>query len=71
MASKIIKYNLIGANKANIKTHPQCKVEELGMQVLRFEGVPIAYCVFMEVDEIIDDLPEYIERAIWEFTYDN
>jgi hypothetical protein len=56
-----IRFDLIGAYKAGINTHPQSHVESLGMKVLSFEGVPIADCVIMEVENIVDNLPMYIE----------
>jgi hypothetical protein len=62
----VIKYNLIGAVKANIIVHPQKDVENRGMEVLAYEGIPIADCIFMKVD-IITELPSYIERSNWKF----
>lgn len=61
MEKKTIRYDLIGAHLAGVKEHPQIHVKNLGMNVYAFEGVPIADCVMMEVDNIPDKLPEYIE----------
>ncbi len=63
----VIKYDLIGAIKSGIKEHPQKDVERLGMKVLKYEGVPIADCAMMGVDEIIDNLPDYIEKSNHKF----
>lgn len=60
---KKIKYDLIGAYKAGISEHPQKDVERLGIKVLSYEPAPIADCVMMEVENIPDSLPSYIELS--------
>lgn len=60
---KTIKYDLIGAYLKGIKIHPQEDVENLGMKVLGFEGCPIADCAFMDVDNLPDVLPDYIQLS--------
>jgi len=56
-----IRYDLIGAYNAGVRTHPQKDVESLGCKVFGYEGVPIADCIFMEVDTLPDNLPKWIE----------
>lgn len=60
MKSKI-RYDLIGAAKANVTLHPQNEVERLGMKVESFEGVPIGDCAIMIVANVPDNLPNYID----------
>jgi hypothetical protein len=59
---------LIGAYKSGIKAHPQIDVKSMGMKVIKFEGVPIADCVFMKVDNIPDKLPSYISLSDFKFS---
>lgn len=61
--AQVIKYDLIGANKSGINEHPQLDVQKLGMKVIKFEGVPIADCVMMEVENLPAELPDYIELS--------
>lgn len=56
-----IRYNVTGASKSGVTLHPQEDAKRLGMKVLAFEGVPIADCVFMEVENLPEQLPPYIE----------
>lgn len=65
---KIIKYHLIGAIKAGVNLHPQIDVKGMGMVVSRFEGVPMGDFVIMEVDDLPQELPDYIEEAEWTWT---
>lgn len=67
-----IRYDLIGATfHAKINTHPKDYVLEMGLNVIRYEGVPIADCVFMEVEgELPEVLPNFIKLADWQFTED-
>lgn len=65
---KIIKYHLIGAIKAGVNLHPQIDMKGMEMVVSRFEGVPIWDFVVMEVDDLPQELPDYIEKIdewIW------
>lgn len=65
---QVIRYDLIGAYKAGIKEHPERNVIKLGMNVSKYEGMMIADCVFMEVDKLPDELPDYITLSDWKFT---
>jgi len=56
-----IRFDLITALKQGITDHPQKVVSDLGMIVFALEGVPIADCVIMEVGNVPDQLPSYIE----------
>ena len=58
------RYDLIGAYDAGVKIHPQKDIENLGLKVLSYEGVPIGDCVIMTFDSIITDneLPNYINQ---------
>lgn len=55
-----IRYDLRGAFEADIKEHPQKDVKRLGMKILYYEGIPMADCVIMEVENIPEKLPDYI-----------
>lgn len=59
--NKIIRYSLIGKDKAGVKDHPQDDMEKMGVKVLKYEGVPIGDCVIMEVENLPEKLPDYIE----------
>ena len=65
---QVIRYDLIGAGMAGVETHPQREVERLGMKVYGFEGVPIADCVFMEVENLPEVLPKYIQLSEYKLT---
>lgn len=65
---QVIRYDLIGSGMAGVETHPQKEVERLGMKVYVFEGVPIADCVFMEVENIPETLPNYIQLSEYKLT---
>jgi hypothetical protein len=56
-----LRFDLIAAYKAGYNEHPQKVMGKLGYKVKSFEGVPIADCVFMEVDQVINPLPEFLE----------
>ena len=56
-----IRYSLIGAYFSGVNEHPQKQMEQLGIKVISYEGIPIADCIIMEVENIPDILPEYIE----------
>lgn len=59
----VIKYDLKDAYEAGAKEHPQIEVEKLGMKVIKFEGIEIADCIMMEVENIPEQLPGYIELS--------
>lgn len=61
MTKHKIRYGLIGADQAGVKQHPQLQTQELGMKVLSYEGVPIGDCIIMEVENMPEILPEYID----------
>ena len=55
-----LKYDLQGACEAGHPEHPQTVMEQLGYKVLAFEGHPIFDCVVMEVESIIEPLPNFL-----------
>lgn len=60
----LIRFDMCSALKQGVTDHPQKVVEDLGMIVLSFEGVPIADCAIMDVayyPKQIPTLPSYIE----------
>ena len=59
---KRIKYDLIGAYEYGIYNHPELQVSGLGMDILKYEGHPVGDCVIMEVDKLVENLPDYIEE---------
>ncbi|RTL47240.1 MAG: hypothetical protein EKK39_14825 [Sphingobacteriales bacterium] len=63
---RIIRYDLIGAYKAGVKIHPQRDVERLGMKVICYEGIPIADCIMMKVDDVPKNIPFYIELVAFQ-----
>lgn len=61
LGKKVIEYDLWGADRAGLGgLHPQDHIEALGGIITKFEGHPIADCVFMEVYGLPDKLPDYI-----------
>lgn len=60
---KTIKYCLRTANDelGDETIHPQRQMEKLGCKVLAYEGMPIADCIFMEVDKLPNPMPKYVE----------
>ena len=36
------------------------EVEKLGMKIFRTKAIPMGYCIFMEVDKVADNLPNWI-----------
>ncbi|MDN3621325.1 hypothetical protein QWY81_17795 [Polaribacter undariae] len=64
---KVIRYDLIGSYKKEIKLHPQKQVESLGIEVHRYRGEPIGDCIFMLVSNLPLNLPEYIELSDYKF----
>lgn len=65
--SIVLKYCLRTAYEGGKTDHPQKVMRDLGYIVTRFEGVPIGDCVFMQVDKIIEPLPDYLTLSDWEF----
>ena len=63
-----LKYDLRTAYESGVTEHPQKEMKKLGYEVLAFEGVPIADAVFMEVVEVIEPLPKYLEVSKFEIT---
>lgn len=59
----VIRYDLRTANDNGVTVHPQKQMKLLGYNVMAFEGFPIADCVFMGVDKIIEPLPPYLELS--------
>lgn len=64
---KTIKYYLPEAYECGIKLHPQKQMELLGCKVLKYEGVEIGNCIFMQVKNLPENLPPYIELSDWDF----
>ncbi len=64
----ILKYDLIAAYKIGKTEHPQKVMKELGYNILKSEPVPIADCIFYEVENIIEPLPEYLEKSNFKFS---
>lgn len=59
--SKILRYDLIGADMCGVKGHPQEVMYQLGYECTDSEPVPIADCWLFTVDEVIEPLPEYLQ----------
>ncbi len=61
---KDYRFDLIGAYLAGNKDHPQIEMEKLGFNIINWEGVPIADCIIVRIDnaEEIKELPEYIDE---------
>jgi hypothetical protein len=64
---KTIRYHLQGADEAGIKGSAYEDVESLGMKITRSQGESICGCIFMEVENIPDKLPDYIEESEYQF----
>ncbi len=65
----VIKYDLRGAYEAGFTSHPQKVTTELGMNILKFQGEPMGDCVFMEVDNIPKELPDFITTSDYKFPF--
>lgn len=68
MEQQTIRYDLIGAYNAGVNSHPKKHIESFGVKVLRYEGIPIADCVMVEVLGSINPMPAYIEISKFEFS---
>jgi hypothetical protein len=56
-----LRYDWQSADKMGYKGHPQKVMQQLGYKVLAYEAVGIADCSFMEVEEVIEPLPEFLK----------
>ena len=56
----VLKYDLIEAYNSGIKDHPSLDVEKRGMIIINFESCPIADCIFITVEKVEKELPNYI-----------
>lgn len=58
---KKYRYDLICAGlNYGIKEHPQKQMKKLGFNVVESEPIPIADCWIFEVNNDIDNIPEYL-----------
>lgn len=58
---KKYRYDLICAGlDYGIKEHPQKQMKKLGFNVVESEPIPIADCWIFEVNNDIDNIPEYL-----------
>ena len=55
-----LSFDFYAASYAGINGHPEAVMRDLGYTVLAFKGMPIANCVYMGVDKIIEPLPSYL-----------
>ena len=65
--SKVIEYDLICAQKNGVIEHPEKDIETLGMKIITYAGK--RDCVWAEVENIPDKLPEYISLTDYVFVY--
>lgn len=56
-----LRYDLIGSYESGIKIHPQTDVESKGMIITDYHGVSVADCIIITVEEVVGDLPDYME----------
>jgi len=56
-----LRYDLRRASEMGYKEHPQLVMEKLGYKLLSYQGVPILDCIMIEVENIIDPLPRFLE----------
>lgn len=58
-------YSVTGAALSGVKIHPSKDLEQLGINVLKFEGHPFSDAVLIETDttnlDIYENLPDYIQ----------
>lgn len=54
-----LRYDLITAHKCGETEHPQKVLQDLGYNLLSYEGVPIGDCVLVEVEKPIEPLPAF------------
>jgi len=59
----LLRYDFNSATKAGITEHPQHITEQLGFEVVNYEGVPISDCAIIEVVGNMDGikLPAWIK----------
>lgn len=64
----IVRYSLQGADMAGAKEHPRKVMNSLGVKILKWEVVPVADAIFMELDKMPKPLPNYLTPVYWKFT---
>jgi hypothetical protein len=65
---KVIRYDLYRALKQGVSISPSKDIQGRGMNIIKYEGVPIADCIMIEVDKISQELPCYMDIVDFEFS---
>jgi hypothetical protein len=58
----LVKYHYRSAHDAGVKELPGDQMIELGFQIKKLHSVDIADFIIFEVENVIEPLPDYVEK---------
>lgn len=57
---KTVRYDMRSAYESGATEHPMKVMRSLGYEIIDYEGIPIGDCAIIEVEKLIEPLPNYL-----------